>query len=81
MDKTATTPENAKEAPRDNDRKAQFIAVWAEAAARLLKSARTGAEVYAEGLFRAGASTSDIQEAQNARGPDGTRADGDAESL
>ena len=81
MDKTATTPENAKEASRDNDRKAQFVALWAEAAARVLESARTGAEVYAEGLFGAGGTTSDSEEGQNARKADGTRADGDAECL
>jgi len=79
MDKTATTPENAKEAPRDDDRKGQFVAIWAEAAARVLESARTGAEVYAEGLFGAGASTSDTEEAQNAGKRDGARANGDSE--
>lgn len=81
MDKTATTPENAKEAPTDDDRKGQFIALWAEAAAKLLESARNTAEVYAGGLFGAGGTTSDSEEGQNAGKSDGTRADGDAESL
>ena len=79
---TATaTPSNEDEQRENEERRNQFIAIWAEAAARVLESARNRAEVYAGGLFGAGGTTSDSEEGQNAGKADGTRADGDAESL
>lgn len=79
---TATATPNNKDDQRENEeRRSQFIAIWAEAAARVLASARDRAEVYAEGLFGAGGTTSDSEEGQNARKADGTRADADAECL
>ena len=79
---TATaTPNNKDDQGENEKRRNQFVALWAEAAARVLESARSKAEVYAEGLFGAGGTTSDSEEGQNARKADGTRADGDAECL
>jgi hypothetical protein len=79
---TATATLNNKDEQCENEeRRNQFIAIWAEAAARVLGAARNRAEVYAEGLFGAGGTTSDSEEGQNARKADGTRPDGDTERL
>ncbi len=79
---TATATPNTKDDQGENEeRRNQFIAIWAEAAARVLESARDRAQVYAEGLFGAEGTTSDSEEGQNARKSGRTSADGDAEAL
>jgi len=47
---TATaSPNNRDDQGENEERRNQFIAIWAEAAARVLESARDKAQVYAEG--------------------------------